>query len=106
MKSEVYLKVFDYFVDNKDKEKTIESVSSALSLSSKEVQKCLQTFPTYFIQNEGMASFTLNNAENLNRDSLVKLLKTKAAKKVSLLFWFLIFFSIGISLMTVIISKG
>ena len=106
VKSEICLKIFDYFVDNNDKEKTIESIALDLGLSSVEVERCFKTLPSYFTQNENTQSFSLNKAEDINRDSLIKLLKSKTAKKVGLLFWFLIFFTIGISLMTVIISKG
>ena len=106
MKLENCTKIYDYFLEKGDEEKTVSSISEALGITPDEVGKCLSTFTSHFVQLEDSGAYALNNAEGRNKESLVAEYNSKNFKKVGLLFWFLIFFTIGISLFTVIISKG
>jgi hypothetical protein len=100
------LKIYDYCSENTDIHITAVLLSEKLDLPAAQVEKCLNTYSSHFVKSADGDTYSLNSDKVVTRDSLIAAYKKSDAKKIGLVFWFLIFFTISISLFTVIISKG
>lgn len=106
MKPEYCIKIYDHLLENTNTDNSISSIAKSLNISESDVEACMNTLPSFFIKKEAISLYTLSQEEAANREALLLKLNPKKPNKNGGIFWFLILFTIGISLFTVVISKG
>ena len=106
MKPENCKKIYDYLLENSEMDNSISSISDSLNISKSEVEECITTMASYFVKKKDSDYYAVNQEESKNRDAFLQELHKTSANKVSGVFWFLILFTIGMSLFTIFISKG
>lgn len=106
MKPENCTKIYDYLLENSEMENSISSISDSLNIAETEVEECITKMASYIVKKEDADYYAVNQEESKNRDTLLQELHKTGANKVGGVFWFLILFTIGMSLFTIFISKG
>ncbi len=101
MKLENCTKIYDYLLEQDGAGVSVATIANELQMAPAEVEACLNTLNSSFIKVNGTDSYTVNRAEGFDQASMVKEFEEKCATKNMSLFWYMIFFTIGISLMTV-----